>query len=384
MPEKSVVVVIPCEGLNAYVRECLAHCLAQDYPAFTVALLPDAPLRLPAALCGPRLVVLPTGPVSIGAKRNAALRRFPEACCYALVDSDAYPATGWLSKAVSLLDDEGIWAVGGPNITPPSEPLRQRAVGNALCSVLVSGTLSFTKRRSPGRFCRNLHSCNLVLARRAVENAGLFNERLRTAEDREYCLRIGDAGGRILFDPEVVVYHHNRRLWGHFFRQRFTYGQDVAPLLKNGGGSLDLFLLLPSVTAALLLGGLLSGPLWRGGPPLAAAILALYLLAASWEAARHSNGVRETALAMGAIVTAHLALVAGQLLGLAGIRLGPDKAATNFPGATEALPELLGEHPAAVVEQQDKPHQAEKCREQGPLPDQGPDDRHPSRRRSFR
>lgn len=317
-----IAIVIPFVALNDYVVECLRHCLASGFPGSRIILLPDFPVELPEHLASDRVVQLPTGPVTIGRKRNIAWRRFPDFDYYALIDSDAFPAPHWLPNAVeSFSNRSDVWAVGGPNITPPDEPLHQRVVGNAQQSMLVSGPMAFAKRdSSESRYCRTLHTCNLVLARIAFEALGGFDETLETGEDRELCRRIIANGGKIYFDRRVVVYHHNRRLWTHFFYQRLTYGHHSPALVRRGIPN-DRLMYLPLLAILLFLAAFVSS--WFGLPSLwTIGTLAIgYFLLSATEAVRHSNGMREAFLTLGAILTAKTGFVIGQVMALMGVQL---------------------------------------------------------------
>ena len=101
--------------------------------------------------------------MTIGAKRNLGVqhsrRRY-----VAFIDSDAYPQKGWLVNAIAALEQSRrVWAVGGPNVSPPDEAASERFVGLALRSILVAGPGYFIKVFGPRGTCEHLPSCNLVL-----------------------------------------------------------------------------------------------------------------------------------------------------------------------------------------------------------------------------
>jgi len=62
-------------------------------------------------------------------KRNLGIRK-AKGGILAFIDSDAYPARDWLSKALPLFTDESVAVVGGPNITKPSDSLLEKQVGS--------------------------------------------------------------------------------------------------------------------------------------------------------------------------------------------------------------------------------------------------------------
>lgn len=228
-----VSIIIPFVEFNAYVHDCILHCLNLDYPDFEIILLPDNAIYLPNELTNNKIKILETGNKNIPSKRNIGINA-SSGSFYACIDSDAYPAAEWLKKAVKTFENASdIWAVGGPNITPPGENLYKKCVGNSLKSFFVSGTNAFRKKIAPSRYCYDLPSCNLILKKQAMDELTGFNENLFTGEDVELCLRIIKKKKKIYYNNEVIVYHHNRSLFKPFFLQRVTYGSTVFTSLKE-------------------------------------------------------------------------------------------------------------------------------------------------------
>jgi len=314
------VIIIPFVTLNGYVVECIERCLELDYDNFQLALLPDVPVELPSNIPTERITVIVTGSGTIAAKRNAGIAHFADASYVALIDSDAYPENGWLATAVRFLEGHPeVWAVGGPNVTPPGEPLMQRVVGNAHRSFLVSGPLYFAKQRSPSRFCTSLHSCNLILRQEVFTSIGGFDESLFTGEDRNLCDRIGASGHAVYFHRDVVVYHHNRRLWKQFFLQRLTYGHGSAGISRRCCNRFNLLLYLPVAWAALLT-LVIVVPLVAGGSVLPGiGLVALGLTVILVEAVRTSGTVREIPFTLAAILVCYAGTTLGLLLALTGL-----------------------------------------------------------------
>lgn len=259
MPSGSdlIVVIIPCAAVDALARRCVEHCLRLQYENFRVVLLPDeAPAEGPA---DSRLLTLPTGRITIAAKRNSGMRAFPQAGYFAFIDSDAYPETTWLTEALAAFRraPADTWLIGGPNISPPDQSASAQVVGAAMRSVLLSGAGAFRKGRTASRYCRDLPACNLVARADAVARVQGFDEALVTGEDIDLCARMRARGGRTFFESKVCVFHQDRQLLLPFLRQRFVYGCSVWNLLRRDPDIHKAYLLCPF----LFLGGLLVGPL---------------------------------------------------------------------------------------------------------------------------
>jgi cellulose synthase/poly-beta-1,6-N-acetylglucosamine synthase-like glycosyltransferase len=238
-------IIIPFITLNDYVIESVDNTLKLDYNNFSLILLPDVKLELPKRwMQDKRVKFLVTGKETISKKRNIGIKTFSDCDYYAFIDSDAFPRKDWLKNAINSFSEK-IWAVGGPNITPPSEPLLKRVVGNASKSILITGTYFFRKRIAKSRFCNNLPTCNLIVSQQAIEELNGFNEKLVTGEDIDLCTRIIQKGYKILYAREVVVFHHNRSLFKPFLKQRITWGLSVFKVMRENPSLSNLFLFLP-------------------------------------------------------------------------------------------------------------------------------------------
>ncbi len=333
MAGPGVVVIVPCVSLNPYVEECLRGCLALDCRDLRIALLPDEALELPARLRDERIRVTPTGDVSIAAKRNVALHAHPEAEFYAMIDSDAYPDSRWLRAGIArLAAAKSLWAVGGPNTTPPGEPWRQRVVGAASRSYLVSGAGGFCKSATPSRIVPSLNTCNLVVRGEVLRGLGGFDETLETAEDKDLCERIREQGGLIYFDREVVVFHHNRPLGLPLFLQRLTYGYWAVRICRGKRRLSDLPLLVPLAAAGAMAVSLALGTWSRALLLPGLTIFACYCGALLLETARHTPDARRAALTLLAIATANAGYLFGNLLALLGWKPALKTVYRNYPG----------------------------------------------------
>ena len=135
MSSKSLVsIIIPCKNVDDYTKECIEHCECLNYPNFETILLPDYSTE---AIDG--VIIITTGPVSPGAKRNIGVKNSSGEFC-AFIDNDAYPRRDWLTNSVKLLQNSDVAGVGGPGLTPETDDFMQKAGGYVLSSFMV-GTL---------------------------------------------------------------------------------------------------------------------------------------------------------------------------------------------------------------------------------------------------
>lgn len=179
----------------------------------------------------------------------------------AFLDDDAYPVRDWLSRAADNFRDENVAAVGGPAITPDSDSARQKASGLVYSSFLVSGSYAYRYLPKKRREVDDFPSCNLFVRRSIFEQVGGFSTQFWPGEDTKLCLDITcKLRKKIIYDPEVVVYHHRRRLFLPHLRQVANYALHRGYFVKRfPQTSLRISYFLPSILfSGIVAGGILS------------------------------------------------------------------------------------------------------------------------------
>jgi len=225
----AVSIIIPTQSFDARTKECLAGCEQLDYPDYEIIIIPDE-LSSETIDTGRRrwlaAAVLP------GEKKNRGVSIARGEIC-AFIDSDAYPAPDWLKNGVRYLLSPENGAVGGPNLTPPHDNLSQKLCGLILSSLLALGKFSLRYRKAKLYYPLELPSCNLLVKKKLFQELKGFNTRLLTAEDASLSFEITRQGYRLVYAPDVVVYHHRRPVFRKYFWQIFCYGRDKRALLQS-------------------------------------------------------------------------------------------------------------------------------------------------------
>jgi len=119
------------------------------------------------------------------------------------LDDDCVPERGWLRGLVEAPWEEGLGAVGGTIVSPPSDSVVSR-----YCRWI--GYDEYPPRRGRGAVDR-VDTANCAFLRRALLQAGGFEPGLANGgPDIDMSHRVARAGYRLHHAPEAVVVHHHR------------------------------------------------------------------------------------------------------------------------------------------------------------------------------
>jgi hypothetical protein len=173
----------------------------------------------------------------------------------AFIDDDAFPARDWLTRAVARLEDPEIAAVGGPGLTPPESDFRERTGGAFYESYFGSANLRARFRPVGGvRPVDDWPAFNFVVRREALAAVGGWQSTFYGGEDTKLCLALRDAGFRIVYDPELVVYHHRRPIFGPHLRQVANVGRHRGYFVRAFSGTSARPIYFAPAAGILLLG----------------------------------------------------------------------------------------------------------------------------------
>lgn len=215
-----VSIVIPVKEVNDYIRESVPRILELDYKDYEILIFPDAKGNEEFE----KTRIIPTGHVGPAEKRDLAVK-YAEGEILAFLDDDAYPEKDWLEKAVRHFENPDVVAVGGPAVTPPHDSFWQKVSGAVFLSRLSGGS---PERYWPAGKIKEVDdwpSVNLLVRKSDFEAVGGFDSAYWPGEDTKLCLDLVEKiGKKIIYDPDVRVYHHRRPGLKRHLRQVGSYG----------------------------------------------------------------------------------------------------------------------------------------------------------------
>ena len=134
----------------------------------------------------------------------------------AFTDDDCRPAPSWLRELTARMDGDG----GAGGRTVAGRPHNPYAVVSQAIVDVVYGFYN----RDPNA-ARFFASNNVAFPAGCFRELGGFDERFRTAEDRELCDRWVASGRVLRFAPGALVVHDRPLTFAAFLSQFFHYGR---------------------------------------------------------------------------------------------------------------------------------------------------------------
>jgi O-antigen biosynthesis protein len=227
--ELPVSVIVPTRNRHAFVQDLVASIgRGTDVPA-EIVVIDQSDVRdeaLPSLDAnGCTVVHRRLEAVGASAARNEGIR-IAGNDVLVFVDDDVIAAEKWLGTLVSALRREGEGTVVS-GMYAPGSPEEEGAFAPSLKSDAQAAVYE-------GRKAANvLWSGNMALFRSAVDEIGYFDERLGPGkrrfpgggEDNDFCFRLLEAGYRIVYEPDAVVYHRAWRPRSQYVATQWRYGR---------------------------------------------------------------------------------------------------------------------------------------------------------------
>ena len=167
-------------------------------------------------------------------QRNTAMRAAKGELIYFL-DDDSTPPPENLRRAVGVFSDAKVKMLGGPNLCPPDAPFLEQVFALVHASY-VAFSSSSARYAQVGKVResseKELILCNLIARRDVMLELGGFNEALYPNEENALMDELQKRGGKLLYDPELIVHRRPRHSLKAFCKMLLNYGRGRAEQVR--------------------------------------------------------------------------------------------------------------------------------------------------------
>ena len=215
-------IIIPVKSINDYVRETVPYVQALTSFEWELFIIPNNMENNEWQEDG-RVTILDSGRVGPADKRDLGAQR-ASGDILVFLDDDSYPEPNILEVASKRFNDSEVVAVGGPGVTPPTDNFWQRVSGAVFLSKFTGGAPERYISVGHAREMDDWPSVNLMVRKSVFLSVGGFDSKYWPGEDTMLCLKLKKIGKKLMYEPNMVVWHHRRAGFGTHFKQVGAYG----------------------------------------------------------------------------------------------------------------------------------------------------------------
>lgn len=166
-------------------------------------------------------------------------------------DADATFPDNWLEKIEKKFEETGADVVGGDDIVKDGSDFEEDLFA-------IDKAQEVPEEEEAWKRVRGVNSAY----KREVFLENKFDPNLRSIEESELHFRLRKKGHRIVFDPDIVVYHHRRRSFPALAKQFYRNGKGRLQVTKKHTDMLDFGIDIFPLGIFILLLVSLIGSIW--------------------------------------------------------------------------------------------------------------------------
>jgi GT2 family glycosyltransferase len=215
-------IIIPVKSINDYVRETVPYVQALTSFEWELFIIPNNMENNEWQEDG-RVTILDSGRVGPADKRDLGAQR-ASGDILVFLDDDSYPEPNILEVASKRFNDSEVVAVGGPGVTPPTDNFWQRVSGAVFLSKFTGGAPERYISVGHAREMDDWPSVNLMVRKSVFLSVGGFDSKYWPGEDTMLCLKLKKIGKKLMYEPNMIVWHHRRAGFMAHLKQVGAYG----------------------------------------------------------------------------------------------------------------------------------------------------------------
>jgi cellulose synthase/poly-beta-1,6-N-acetylglucosamine synthase-like glycosyltransferase len=199
-----------------------------------------------------RVSIIDSGRVGPADKRDLGAQK-ASGDILVFLDDDSYPESNILEVANKYFAEQNIIAVGGPGITPLSDGFWQKVSSAVFLSKFTGGSPERYVSMGRARQIDDWPSVNLMVRKDIFLSVGGFDCQYWPGEDTKLCLKLKKTGKKLIYAPDMIVWHHRRSGILLHLRQIGAYGLHRGFFARHHPEtSLRLKYLAPSIFSVLV------------------------------------------------------------------------------------------------------------------------------------
>jgi cellulose synthase/poly-beta-1,6-N-acetylglucosamine synthase-like glycosyltransferase len=261
MREKPFIsIIIPVRNGQRVLGRCLESIKKQTYPSGQYEIIisdgmsTDDTVKI-ARDFGATVVKNPK--ITVGPGRNEGFSA-ARGELIAFSDDDCVMDRNWLFNSVKYFNDERVGGLSGPTITQSDVGPLSDAIGLMFELAAGIGVSAHRSDHKQAEEVEDIPGCNAIYRREALEKIFPIDETLITAEDVEMNRLIRRAGLKLLYVPDVRLWHCRRQSISGVFKQIYRFAVGRLQVGRRDKSMLKLTHILVGLTLPLFVVSLLA------------------------------------------------------------------------------------------------------------------------------
>jgi len=236
-----ISIIIPSYFSQLTIRECIQSLQAQEteeeFEILIINSSPDETYKIIKKYFPNISLIQLKKRTSAGQARNIGIQR-AKGDIFAFIDSDCIACSDWLKKMV-LWHKKGYKVVGGAIVNKSRKNIFSRAE-------YPLEILEFSPN-NPRKEVKFFSAANCSFSREIFDKYGPFPD-IRAGEDLILSHKIVEEGEKIIFDPEIKVFHKNEISFKSYLKKQMMHGEysyKTRLMIKLSGSFINNPLILP-------------------------------------------------------------------------------------------------------------------------------------------
>jgi len=223
--EPFISIIIPVRNGERLLGNCLESIKKQTYPAdqyeviISDGMSTDSTVKI-AKDFGAKVVT--NAKFTVGPGRNEGFN-IAKGELIAFSDDDCLMDRDWLSNSVKYFNDLRVGGLSGPTITQDDGGPLSKAIGLVFELTAGTGVSAHRSDTTQVEEVEDIPGCNAIYRKETLAKIFPIDEELITAEDVEMNRLIRQTGYKLLYVPDVKLWHCRRQNIIGIFKQMYRF-----------------------------------------------------------------------------------------------------------------------------------------------------------------